>query len=535
MPLTKKISLIIAFFIFLVSFSSGCIFDDMLSSTTFSLSSSQITDYDGFPAMSIGYTCSDMVTVKLYAPGSELVDSNYFLKGSANADINLGSYRQTLPAGKYTLKAYDSDNAAIFTKSYSFSGSDISILSCDQYWWSESDTTVLTGLSMKVLNNGDVPVYPHQVKIDIDSEELLGLTLPDAVLPGHSETIYCSIYKDSAATDNEFTVSLLDTDGQRLGSKICELDTSPSVSTRTFTKGVEGTLKVPYPDFLHDYYSSLDRTSHEDYGVYVFDSYDDVYMEIFVDRLISTLPFGEINFNQKSDVEKINVISSFTQNLDYIKDSQTNNSVEYPNYPLETLFNSKPGGDCEDKAILTATLLDFVGFETALIRLPNHMAVGVKLGESDVTNYDFYEDDYYYLETTTPGKPVGFVPNDYKSPSELTLYPITSRPLLIHSWDGGTITIYTNTKQGDFVKVTSIIENKGNRTANNIIVKGVFTTIYDFEEKSEQVTISSLGPGMKKKVILSVDIPQYSTTWFKTLVYLDGQVADEKESSSSFP
>ena len=40
---------------------------------------------------------------------------------------------------------------------------------------------------------------------------------------------------------------------------------------------------------------------------------------------------------------------------------------------------------------------------------------------------------------------------------------------------------------------------------------------------------------MKKKVILSVDVPKYSTTWFKTLIYLDGKVVDEKESASSFP
>jgi len=211
------------------------------------------------------------------------------------------------------------------------------------------------------------------------------------------------------------------------------------------------------------------------------------------------------------------------------------NSLEYPNYPIETLFKNKCGGDCEDKAILTASLLDFIGFDTALIRLPNHMAVGVKLSESDVPNYDFYQDDYYYLETTTAGKPVGFIPNDYKSPSESTLYLISSRPLLFHNWKGGSITIYTNTEIGDFVKVTTIIENKGKTTANNIIIKGVFTTSYDFEEKSEQETISSLEPGMKKKVILSVDVPKYSTTWFKTLIYLDGKVVDEKESASSFP
>jgi len=536
MPLTKTSVIFIVIVLLLVSIFSGCILDDIFGGTSFSLSSSPIIDDEGFPALSISYTCSDAVTVKLYAPGSKLVDSDYFLKGSDTAGMYLGAYMETISAGRYSLKAYDSSNTAIFTKSYSFSGSDVSILSCDQKWWSNMDTTMLIGLSMNVRNYGDVPVYPYQVIVNLDSEEISGLVLPSVILPGESESIDCSIYKNGAPSDSELTVSLLDTNGNVLNSNSYAVDISSTVPTRTFTKGVESTLKVPYPEFLYDYYSSLERTQHEDYGIYVFDPYDDVYIDIFVDCLISTLPFGELNFDKKNDVDKISVISSFTQNLDYIKDSPTNDSLEYPNYPIETLFKNKYGGDCEDKAILTVSLLDHMEFNTALFRLPNHMAVGIQLSESAVPNYDHYHrEGYYYLETTTAGKPVGFIPNEYKSPSELTIYPISSRPLLIHNWEGGSITIYTNTEMGDFVKVITIIENKGKTTANNIIIKGVFTTSYDFEEKSEQETISSLEPGMKKKVILSVDIPKYSTTWFKTLIYLDGEVVDEKESASSFP
>ncbi|GAF74713.1 unnamed protein product, partial [marine sediment metagenome] len=136
---------------------------------------------------------------------------------------------------------------------------------------------------------------------------------------------------------------------------------------------------------------------------------------------------------------------------------------------------------------------------------------------------------------TTANNPVGYIPNSYRSPSELTVYPISSRSLLLHDWKGGSITIYTNTEIGDFVKVTAIVENMGRTTANNIIVKGVFYTLYDFEQKSEETTISSLKPGMKTKVTLKVNIPKTITTLFKTEIYLYGEVVDEKESASTFP
>jgi hypothetical protein len=163
------------------------------------------------------------------------------------------------------------------------------------------------------------------------------------------------------------------------------------------------------------------------------------------------------------------------------------------------------------------------------------MAVGVNLSKSANPGYEYYVDGYFFLETTTEGKPCGFVPSEYReSASEVEVYPVSSRPLLMHDWQDGNIIIFTNTEIGDFVKVTLILENLGVDTAKNIVVEGGFFTLNEVKINYKNTTISSLDPGMKKRVSLSVDIPKSYTTWFKTRIYLDGKVVDEKESASSF-
>jgi hypothetical protein len=409
------------------------------------------------------------------------------------------------------------------------------ILSCDQKWWVYDGNKILVGLIMNVYNSGNTPVYPVNVTMDFDSNSVYGLVLPCVLLPDEIDTINCTIYHDGEPEDSDFTVSLKDSDGNTLGTNSFYFEVINSIQTKTYSEGVKGILKIPYPEFLFDYYSSLERIIEEDYSAYVFSSYDNIFLDIFIDRLISTAPLGEYGFNLMSDDEKINFIVRFVQHLEYKEDIATDTSEEYPNYPVETIFNRVMGCDCEDKAILTANLLYNLGFDVALLRLPNHMAVGVQLSEEAVQGYSYYTDDYYYLETTTGDAKVGFIPSKYRSPSELSVYGISLRPLVFHDWLDGVLTIYTNTELGDFVKVTAIVENLGLSTANDVEIYGVFRTWEGIEINSESTTISTLESGMKKKVTLSVDIPKSFTTEFETRVYLDDILVDTKESSSSFP
>ncbi len=87
------------------------------------------------------------------------------------------------------------------------------------------------------------------------------------------------------------------------------------------------TLKIPQVDWFSDYYKSLDRFDLIDYAAYVFDPYDDRYIQFLVDQIL-------LLKDVKTDVEKINFVASFVQSIEYKNDDPENESYEYPRYPL---------------------------------------------------------------------------------------------------------------------------------------------------------------------------------------------------------
>jgi hypothetical protein len=111
---------------------------------------------------------------------------------------------------------------------------------------------------------------------------------------------------------------------------------------------------------------------------------------------------------------------AFVQSFPYVTDSASSGYDEYPRYPMETLVERK--GDCEDTAILTATLLRKLNYDVALIFLPNHCAVGI-WGEDDMEGvyYTVQGKRYYYLETTDIGWNVGELPDMYKNQKAIVL------------------------------------------------------------------------------------------------------------------
>ena len=536
MPLKKTIVVVIFFSIFSTLFLSGCLLQDLIFGTSFTINSWSLSNSDGFPAVSYNYTSSGLVTVKMYNTTSSIADSDIFIRGDGEKTLLLGSYMETLPSGEYVLKAFDKDGNKVFSKTFKFNGFGVDVFSCDQRWWVNGNTKILLGLRVGLRNTGDVPVYPHSIELKTDSETISGLVLPECVLPGDIVYVDCVLYKNGQPKNDDFTLILKDINGLFLASNVFSFDVSNSVTTRYFSEGVDKKLSVPYPDFLLSYYSNLDRITDEDYSYYVFDPYDDYYLDVFLDRLISTIPFGEKKFDTYSDPEKINFVSRVVQCLEYRDDIEYSNVSEYPNYPIETLFNDKIGCDCEDKAILTASLLDRLGYNVALMRLPNHMAVGVNLSEGAVPHYHYYTNGYYYLETTMEESPVGFVPSQYRTTSsDSEIYPISSRPYIRHTWINNVFTIFTKMNTGDFVKLDAIVENDGRSTAYNIRMEGAFVTSIGLTIQSNDYIISSLKPGKKQKVTITVDIPQTVLTTFRSRIYLNGEVVDSKESSEPFP
>lgn len=536
MHLKKTVVLIFVSTILLLCSFSGCVFDNILGITNFTLNSSSVCDDNGFPGISFSFSCSGTVNIKLLSPSSDLLDSDFFFVGDHDAIFHLAEYRHSVNPGTYKLKVYDKNNKEIRSETFSFSGANLSIISCDQKWW-KRDSWIggysLFGLGLRVQNNGDVPAYPDSLDVTMDSKTISGLALPTVILPQEMKDVNSFIYRDKSPTNSKFSINLKDTDGNLLADGIFSINVQDNVPIQKFSWSYGSgrrTVNIPKSEYLYDYYISLPRTKIEDYSLYVFDQYDDQYVDIVKDLVM----FG---FGTSSDVERINFAASFVQSIAYKPDSPTNSSYEYPRYPIETLFNGNGGGgDCEDKAILLDSILKDMGYDVALFRFPNHMACGVNLSKTENPGYEYYANNYFYLESTTEGKPVGSIPDDYVGlSSEVTVYPLSSRPLLYQEWQNGSIIIYSGTERGDFVKVSVIIQNLGTETARNFVVEAGFYMSDGVRLNYDTSTVFSLGPFMKKRITFSVNIPKDHLTWFKTKIYLDGIVVNEEESASSFP
>ena len=117
-----------------------------------------------------------------------------------------------------------------------------------------------------------------------------------------------------------------------------------------------------------------------------------------------------------SDLERVNFVLSFCQNIGYEDDQIYMGYEEYWKFPLETLYDH--GGDCEDTSILMAALCKAMGYDTSLILLPGHMASGVNFQTSEPGLKWFYllsdptQKRYYYCETTAIGFTIGELPTN---------------------------------------------------------------------------------------------------------------------------
>jgi hypothetical protein len=121
--------------------------------------------------------------------------------------------------------------------------------------------------------------------------------------------------------------------------------------------------------------------------------------------------------------DEVSFILAFVQSLTYTPDSVSSGYDEYPRFPVETLVDD--GGDCEDSAILFATLVLILNYGAIYISPPNHCAVGVR-GTGLLGTYWTYNGvNYYYCETTGEGFRIGDAPHEYEDKSAI-LYPVNT-------------------------------------------------------------------------------------------------------------
>ena len=520
MQIGKPVILVL---ILLLSFFSGCMFP---AQTKFSLISLAVDDDAGFSRLHIRFNNSNDVTLTLQDPTNKVVSSHFYYYGIHNESIYLSGYRTNSSPGTYTILVKDSQKNLIYNHELSFNGSDLSILQVTTDWWEEKPFFSLVGLLLKVKNDGDLPAYPYNIHVQSPTTSSEALVVPTVVLPLQTTMVQCFVYiPNFSKEETTLNVSVLGKSGELLAKTSRSVTPSASIPSWEYQWYYLGshTLKIPAIEWLYTYYNSLSRFDTSDYAAYVFDPFDDPYLSLVSAKLLLLSP------KTTSETERIDFIASFVQGIEYAKDDPLNDSYEYPKFPLETLKEQR--GDCEDKAILTAALLSCLGTNVTLLRLPHHMAVGIHLPQP-LSGYPFYIDQYYFLETTVLHMPIGEIPPEYQGLSNITMYSITSRPLLFHFWKNATRFQMSNGT--DYVYVKMMIENIGTQAASDVEICGAFFDSMNGSYNLKTTHVAFLPQNEKQIIELTFDVPPVSNTTLKTQLVFEGFVVHQRESVMRF-
>lgn len=174
--------------------------------------------------------------------------------------------------------------------------------------------------------------------------------------------------------------------------------------------GHHWTWTLDIPAVLYDAYREIPESTRDSNGIGGYGyltTTKDTYVRMLAEKLNETT--NDLGY---SSFDQVSFILAFVQSLPYTSDSVTTGFDNYPRFPVETLVDD--GGDCEDTAILFATLTLILGYGTVYINPEGHLAVGI-LGDNLGGSYYTYNDKtYYYCETTGDGWTIGELPDEWK-------------------------------------------------------------------------------------------------------------------------
>lgn len=241
--------------------------------------------------------------------------------------------------------------------------------------------------------------------------------------------------------------------------------------------GMSLTLNMDIPNNLYDFYKSKTRiqTINPDvYSLYASHPEDDEYISYIAEAIRQMAQKQGLTADQY-----IQSIIKFVRSVTYVTDVQSEGYDEYPRYPIETLVEHE--GDCEDSAILLASIMQASGLSPVLLITnpsvtPGHAAVGVAGKRSPELMYYRYEGkNYTYVEATDSPLRIGEIPNRYK-PDDFIVVPL--KPLPAISYDN----IYY-LRFGRVYRIKTYVKNIGSTTVDNI-------TMYASLESADNVTVS---------------------------------------------
>jgi len=152
------------------------------------------------------------------------------------------------------------------------------------------------------------------------------------------------------------------------------------------------------PRDLYEYYKGQPHPrniSAGTFSAYAINDQDRQYIHTLINKLKDASDFK--SYAARNDYR--NVVA-FVQSITYQSEA-----ADYWKYPIETLADGN--GDCEDTAILTAALLKEMGYDVAVVFLPEHAAVAVSCENCNGYYYPLNGKRYYYLETTGTGLSLG--------------------------------------------------------------------------------------------------------------------------------
>lgn len=171
---------------------------------------------------------------------------------------------------------------------------------------------------------------------------------------------------------------------------------------------------------MYRYYRSLNRYyMPEDYYHYVSDENNEAVIKQVIRNMREIADVMSLD-----DSAMAREIASFVQQvITYETDSDSKGYMEYPRYPIETLYERQ--GDCEDTTILMAALLREWGYEVMFLLIPSHAALAIRTTDdySAGSYYEYNGHRYLYIESTAEGWNIGDIPEDAMHESA-QFYPI---------------------------------------------------------------------------------------------------------------
>ena len=255
-----------------------------------------------------------------------------------------------------------------------------------------------------------------------------------------------------------------------------------------------------FPVALYHYYQNRAHLS-DDMVQFVLSDYD----RLYVQSLVESFRDGGIEAHY-SDTDNMGNVISFVQSLQYVKDIDSKGEQEYVRFPLETLVDGV--GDCEDMAILAATILHEMGYDVMLVTLPDHMALAVAREEGyEGTFYEYGGRRYYYLEVTNTGWAIGQIPREYRS-SQAKLIPLLYRPRLRLTHCSYRHDAYYSTAREVPYMLECELENSGPGTTEGLSVRVRFSTYGGVAVVDRVFPLEELSEGVTGTCTLTVSVPR---------------------------